>query len=276
LISTLSKPWYNFIMNRKAFTLVELLVVIAIVGLLSSVAIVSLNNSREKASIASGLQFEATISRAVGSEAVAVWDFNDGSGTNAGDGSGNGNNATLHGGATWICASTNKNYTASGQDCALNFDGTGYVTTSISNVGDGTVSLWFNKRNTAGTSNLIGRRTPGCYSSAIYLNTPGNEVRVYNTGPEASIGYIQYNRWNHLAVVRSNSGAKADYYLNGKLTLTNAFNLNLNDLISNIGSSCSGGGVPLVGYIDNVRIYGAALNAKSVEKLYAYEKEKYD
>ena len=36
-------------MNKKGFTLIELLVVIAIIGLLSTLAVVGLNNSREKA-----------------------------------------------------------------------------------------------------------------------------------------------------------------------------------------------------------------------------------
>jgi prepilin-type N-terminal cleavage/methylation domain-containing protein len=36
-------------MNKKGFTLIELLVVIAIIGLLSSLAIVSLNSARNKA-----------------------------------------------------------------------------------------------------------------------------------------------------------------------------------------------------------------------------------
>jgi len=52
-------------MNRRAFTLVELLVVIAIIGLLSTVAVVSLNTSRAKARDAKRLgdlrQFAAAI-----------------------------------------------------------------------------------------------------------------------------------------------------------------------------------------------------------------------
>ena len=36
-------------MNKKGFTLIELLVVIAIIGMLSSLAVVSLNSARNKA-----------------------------------------------------------------------------------------------------------------------------------------------------------------------------------------------------------------------------------
>lgn len=38
--------------KSKAFTLIELLVVIAIIGLISSVALVAMNKSRDKAKIA--------------------------------------------------------------------------------------------------------------------------------------------------------------------------------------------------------------------------------
>jgi hypothetical protein len=205
-----------------------------------------------------------------------MWDFNDGTGTSAADTSGNGKAAVLHGGVTWICATTDKNYTPSGQGCSLNFNGTtGYVTTTITGVGDGTVSLWFNKQNATATSVLIGKRSTGCFDASVYLNTPGTELRVYNAGPEAHIGDIQQGKWNHLAIVRSAGGTAADYYLNGQHVLSNAFNLNLNELVANIGSSCAGTG-PFGGYIDNVRIYSAALSATTIQNIYLAEKGLHD
>lgn len=51
--------------NKKAFTLVELLVVIAIIGILSSVAVVQLNEARFKARQAALEQTMATVRSAI-------------------------------------------------------------------------------------------------------------------------------------------------------------------------------------------------------------------
>jgi len=264
-------------MKRAAFTLIELLVVISIIGLLSTIAIVSMAGSRDKAAIAAGLQFEASVQHAVGSEMLADWEFDDGSGTTAADTSGNGKNATLTNGPTWRCASTNKSYTPSGQGCALSFGGSAYVLTPALGLGDGTVSLWFNNYGSNPGADILGKRTVGCFSSAIYINNPPdpNALTVYNTGPEAKIGAIKPNQWTNLVIVRTGAGAEADFYLNGKLTLKNAYNLNLNDLISSVGATCAGVNA-FNGSIDNVRVYGAALGASRIERLYAEEKTKYE
>jgi len=56
--------WYN---NRKerSFTLIELLVVIAIIGLLSSVVLVSMQGTRQKAKIAKAQQEVSAIYKAI-------------------------------------------------------------------------------------------------------------------------------------------------------------------------------------------------------------------
>ena len=263
-------------MKRAAFTLIELLVTISIIGLLSTIAIVSLSSSRDKAAIASGMQFEASVQHAVGSEMLADWELDDGSGTTASDTSGNGKNATLMNTPTWRCASTNKSYTPSGQGCALSFGGSNYVSTPALGLGDGTVSLWFNNYGSNPGSVILGKRNTGCYSSAIYINNPPdpNALRIYNTGPEATVGETKPNQWTHLAIVRAGAGAEADFYLNGKLSLKNAYNLNLNDLIATVGATCAGVNA-FNGSVDNVRVYGAALGAASIERLYAEEQNKY-
>jgi len=261
--------------KRPAFTLIELLVVISIIGLLATITVVSMANSENKAAVASGLQFEASVQHAVGSDVVAMWDFDDGSGTSATDTSGNGNVATLHPGVTWACASANPSNTPSGQGCSLHFSGSSsYVSTAISNVNDGTVSFWFNTQNISTYQLLAGKRTSGCFGTGIYVNPP-NILQIYNAGPETLIAPVQQGKWYNLVVVRTGAGAEADFYLNGRLALKNAYNLNLNDLVDTIGSSCAGASA-LNGYMDNVRIYGTALGASRIEKIYAEEKAKYE
>ena len=57
-------------MNKKGFTLIELLVVIAIIGLLSTLAVVSLNNARAKARDAKRVSDVKQISTLVEMEAA--------------------------------------------------------------------------------------------------------------------------------------------------------------------------------------------------------------
>ena len=61
--------------DKKGFTLIELLVVISIISLLSSVVLVSLNTAREKARIASLLQFSAGVRHSIGHTLLANWDM---------------------------------------------------------------------------------------------------------------------------------------------------------------------------------------------------------
>ena len=273
-------------MNRKSFTLIELLVVIAVISLLASLIIVNLTGVRSKANIARGLQFSQSVHHALGAYAVGVWSFDEGSGTTANDSSGYNNHGTLVNGPVWRCASTDPNYTPSGQGCALQFDGTNDYINIEHNilpelVKNFSVSVWV-------YSNVSG----GQYGILSTNGYPNGWTMYMRQGPQFSfIGYINgssigtkttpsgeisENNWYHIIYTYDNEKIKG--YINGELkhesNLTGDFDVNNNILRIGHGPNL---GSPLFwnGLIDDVCIYATALSVSQIRQLYAETAPKY-
>jgi prepilin-type N-terminal cleavage/methylation domain-containing protein len=62
---------------EQAFTLIELLVVIAIIGIISSLIIVSMNGTTEKATIAKSQTFSSSLRNALMTNTISQYNFND-------------------------------------------------------------------------------------------------------------------------------------------------------------------------------------------------------
>ncbi len=276
-------------MNRKSFTLVELLVVIAVIGLLASIIIVNLTGTRSKANIAKGLQFSQSVHHALGSEAVGVWSFDEGSGTTANDASGYNNQGILTNGPVWRCASTDPSYTPLGQGCSIQFDGADdYVNmgnpTYFPVTGAVTLMLWAYPENYA-----LGRQNPICksYGGEFCMTMePGSSINLYfgtaggNSSPYISsnwpVGTLKNNKWIHLAWTKNPADNTVIAYNNGEIVQIRTCGLYCNTTPSSLnllmGSGYAG---RYIGLLDEVRIYNEALTSAQIQQYYAETAPKY-
>jgi prepilin-type N-terminal cleavage/methylation domain-containing protein len=263
-------------MKRSAFTLIELLVVIAIIGLLSTIAVVSLNSSRDKARLAAAKQFAAQVDRAGGDSLTAQWDFNEGTGTTAPDVSGFSNTGTLVGGSSW---STD---TPLGIGTSLSTTATGYVGVPDNDnldvrTGSATRSLWFKTTQTDRGIILRKSDNANAYGILCDIGNIGPGIVACGLGQPSIYAYTtsgKYNDgvWHQLTMVIDRNTNNLKIYLDGRLRGSA-------DISSFAGADLNAGnplyiGYPsqgLVGSIDSVHFFNAALTAMNVRKRYLTE-----
>jgi len=276
-------------MNKKAFTLVEILVVVAIIGLLATIVLISLNESRNKARIAKGLQFGANIHHSFGDYAVGVWNFDEGEYDTCSDGkdvcdlSSFDNNGEIIGAVLYNSYKTDEK-TPSGKGYALNFHGhNDYIIIGnediYNNLTDSvTVSAWIYSRENDWYQYIVSNDRDCCgiyrgYSLFVCWDRPAFQIwgsdsqrhRVYSQKT------VSLNKWYH--VVGTFNGKELKIYLDGELAGTESFEgqiaapASYNLVIGALGYHPQT--YSLNGLLEDVRIYGVALNSSEVRKLYA-------
>ena len=213
------------------------------------------------------------------------WKMDEGTGTNAVDVSGNGNDGTLGGATgglpTWTTSvSSNNHYGGSGSDpYGVTLDGnddkmekssySGFPTTVIS------AAFWI---KTSDTSNgMISYASSG--SDNAFLLFDSNNITVYINGSSRATGVdINDNAWHHVVVTWRSSDGQLDVYKDGVSGYSNTFAASaviLGGGCLEIGqeqdSVCGGldAGQATAGSFNDVRIYNRLLSSTEASALAA-------
>ena len=206
---------------------------------------------------------------------VGYWSFNEGTGSYAGDSSGNRNQGTLVSGPTWVDGKRGK---------ALNFDGVNdYVNagdnTSLRITNSFTISAWVKTdQNTSGLNVVAKYNGTNGYFFGMTGTAPAG--RMFGGVTTAGVitrrftnTVLAVGRWYHIVTVYNASAATESMYVDGILDNGTQSGTPPSSVPSTAGMNFEIGsrtnGIELWdGLIDEVRIYNRALSAQEVLQLY--------
>ncbi len=275
--------------KSEGFTLIELLVVIAIVGLLASIVLVVTKSAREKAKVATSLQFSAQVYHTLGAYSVGIWDFEN----NCNDASGQENDA-VYCGASFVSYDIPQLERALGK--TAEFDGSGCVeildpseSTNLDGMNALTIEFWM-KIDSITSGKILNKWDSYGFrltdAMAHVYGAPALEFTICMDPADVCDNYCSWvtglvapGKWHHIVgTFNGDLGTNQQKYLlyidsekvlEREYSYTGVQHVKKNNNSLFIGAGWTGIDLNyFTGYIDRVRIYGGTLSSTQIEKLY--------
>lgn len=271
---------------KTAFTLIELLVVLAIVGILSGLIIVGMNGMIQKANVAKGQVFSSSLRNTLLANLISEWKFDElttaVNGTIIQDSWSEGRTGTL---STGDALDKLKN----GDNCVfgkcLQFDGTDdYITIAAFPLTGTVISLdaWVKIQNKAATgSTILGDAAQSTTVGFIYTYRGSNNNTLawqYADGSIAAVGssssfFNGYdNTWVLATIVCDYANKTINFYRNGafvnSVSMSGTPVFPSTSRVRYLGRYSTSHTYALLGYMDDLRIYNAAIPSSQIRQEY--------
>ena len=203
---------------------------------------------------------------------VAYWSFDEGIGTAAGDGSGNGHTGILTSGPSW----------AGGTSCkvggCLSFDGVNdYVRVAeapqLKITADITIAAWIKPTSLGSKQSIVSKRYE--FELGHIHNASPYPVKWSHKEPGGAFvsgdltSSTDANQWQHVVLVRDAATKRITGYKNGSPGLISTYALTPGTSSYNVNIGRNAGGTQhFKGLIDEVRIYNRVLTGSEIAALF--------